>query len=99
MSRSKQARVRRSAREWKRIVSRFERGGQSSREFCEKEGLALSTLQWWRRKLGGAKTGQARCFVELSDEGRLPEGNAAHERAFGSRGTCGLVLCVFISIP
>ena len=67
MSRSKLARVRRSAQEWKSIVSRCERGEQSYREFCEREGLALSTLHWWRRKLRAAKTRreiwQAPCFV------------------------------------
>lgn len=50
MGRLKRTRIRRSAQEWSKILARLERGGQSQREFCEREGLALSTLQWWRRK-------------------------------------------------
>ena len=72
MVRSKRPRIRRSAQEWRKILARCERGGQSQREFCEREGLALSTLQWWRRKL--STMGRERdhhdgaWFVELADE-------------------------------
>ena len=48
-------RIRRSAQEWSRILARFERGGQSHREFCEREGLAVSTFHCWRRRLGAAQ--------------------------------------------
>ena len=32
------------------MVDRYERSGKSQREFCEGEGISLSTLQWWMRK-------------------------------------------------
>ena len=72
MSKLKRTRIRRSAQEWSRILARFEQGGQSYREFCEREGLALSTFQWWRRRLGAVRRERERhkaaWFVELTDE-------------------------------
>jgi transposase len=32
------------------MVERYERSGKSQREFCEGEGISLSTLQLWMRK-------------------------------------------------
>lgn len=34
----------------RQMVGRYERSGKSQREFCEGEGISLSTLQWWMRK-------------------------------------------------
>ena len=72
MSEEKRAVVKRSTDEWRSIMSRFERSGQSHREFCVAEDLAPSTFSWWRRKLGrtgsvGA-TVDAAVFVELADD-------------------------------
>ena len=46
-------RTRRTASEWRELVSQFERGGQSRKEFCSLQGLSLSTFDLWRRKLRG----------------------------------------------
>ena len=35
------------------MVERYQRSGKSQREFCEEEGIRLSTLQWWLRKTSG----------------------------------------------
>ena len=70
MSEEKRAIVRRSPDEWRAILERFERSGQSHREFCLAEDLAPSTFSWWRRKLrrsgpnGVAVDGAV--FVELA---------------------------------
>lgn len=32
------------------MVERYERSGKSQREFCEDEGVGLTTLQLWMRK-------------------------------------------------
>ena len=32
------------------MVKRFRRSGQTRRAFCESEGVAKSTLDWWLRK-------------------------------------------------
>lgn len=39
------------------VVERYRRSGQKQREFCESEGVAVSTLQYWlkRSREEGAK--------------------------------------------
>lgn len=39
---------------WAKLVGDWERSGHSQREFCRRRRLALSTFQWWRRKLHDA---------------------------------------------
>ena len=46
MSEEKRVVVRRSPEEWRAILARFKRSGQSHREFCLAEELAPSTF-WW----------------------------------------------------
>ena len=41
MSKSKRTRIRRSTQEWRRQLTRFERGELSHRKFCETAELAL----------------------------------------------------------
>jgi hypothetical protein len=55
-------RVRRTEKEWTEILRRFESSGEGSRRFCRREGVALSSLQRWRQRLG---TTSAARFVEL----------------------------------
>ena len=51
---------------WSRRVRRWRDSGLSQRIFCEREGLALSTFQWWRQRLaGGARAGQAPTFLPI----------------------------------
>ena len=76
----KRVTVRRSAKEWRAIVSRFERSGQTSRQFCSAEQLAPSTFALWRRRLRGSAAGSesngAARFVALADS---PPASAAWE--------------------
>jgi hypothetical protein len=44
------------------MLRRFESSGLSSREFCDRGGLALSSFQRWRRRLGPVAAAE---FVEL----------------------------------
>ena len=62
MDRNRRPGVRRGEKEWARIIRRFESSGLAGMTFCEKEGLALSSLQRWRQRL--ASRGSAP-FVEL----------------------------------
>jgi len=40
----------------RQMVERYQSSGKSQREFCEEEGISVSTLQWWMRKArGGAE--------------------------------------------
>lgn len=51
--------VRRSKREWRAIVSRFERSGMGVETFCQREGISTASFYRWRRMLGGAVAGSA----------------------------------------
>ena len=48
-------RARRTAAQWRKLIERFDRSGQSRGKFCAANGLALSTFDLWRRKLGEAQ--------------------------------------------
>lgn len=45
----------RAESEWAEIVKRYEAGGLSQFEFCEREGIAKSTFSRWYHKLGIGK--------------------------------------------
>jgi len=62
MPNSRRNRTRRTKTQWSKILERLDLSDQDPQEFCRREGLALSSLQRWRRQLGTvAPTG----FVEL----------------------------------
>lgn len=56
-------RSRRSAEQWTEVLRRFTSSGLGVREFCRREGIAQSSLQRWRRRLGPTAPPN---FVELS---------------------------------
>jgi hypothetical protein len=61
--------VRRSSTEWKKIVSRQQKSGKSAREFCDSEGISLSSFTNWSRKLlMSGKSDRSAQFVEVSTE-------------------------------
>jgi len=62
MPRKLRRRPRRDKNQWTAIFKQFESSGLSSREFCRREGLALSSFQRWRRRLGSVVSAE---FVEL----------------------------------
>lgn len=62
-------RVRRTEKQWREVLRRFEASGLSSREFSKREGLAVSSLQRWRRRCSRAPAPQ---FVELAPAGTTP---------------------------
>ena len=49
-----QRKTRRSTEEWRRIVERSQRTDKTLAEFCKSEGVALSTLQVWRKRLSNS---------------------------------------------
>ena len=42
---------RRTAREWRALIVKFSRSGETRTQFCERHGLALSTFDRWRNLL------------------------------------------------
>lgn len=47
----KHAPARRSADEWRALMRMYSRSGETRKQFCAQHGLALSTFEWWRRRL------------------------------------------------
>jgi len=62
MGRNRRRGVRRGEKEWAKIVHRFESSGLTGAAFCQREGLALSSLQRWRQRLPSRGVAS---FVEL----------------------------------
>ena len=62
MPKSRNNRTRRTKAQWTEILGRFESSHLDSREFCRREGLALSSFQRWHRRLGSFAASE---FVEL----------------------------------
>ena len=65
-------RGRRSAAQWRKLIERFDRSGQTRGNFCAAHGLALSTFDLWRRKLGETQAAAPEeqrdsLFVELTN--------------------------------
>jgi transposase-like protein len=55
----------RTPREWRRLVAAYELGCESRRGFCERHGVAASTLDYWRRRVRGDAGGR---LVEVQME-------------------------------
>ena len=43
---------RRSGRDWRALVKAYGKRSCTREAFCHRHGVAVSTLDWWRRKLG-----------------------------------------------
>jgi len=54
--------VRRSEEQWSEILGRFGSSGLTARRFSEREGVPLSSLQRWQRRL---QSMPAATFMEL----------------------------------
>ena len=48
---NKSAQVRRSAEQWRTLMQQFSTSGLTRDRFCKDQGIALSTFDYWRRKL------------------------------------------------
>jgi hypothetical protein len=63
MPRKRTRGVRRNEQQWTEILRRFASSGLGSREFCRRDGVPLSSLQRWQRRLGSVPAAK---FVELA---------------------------------
>jgi hypothetical protein len=63
MQKQRAIRVRRDPTEWARILKRLETSKMIQAEFCRSQGLSVTTLQKWARRL---KPASRSAFVELS---------------------------------
>ena len=62
MERSRLRGVRRSEEQWSEILRRFGSSGLPARRFCDREGVPLSSLQRWQRRLRPVPAAK---FVEI----------------------------------
>lgn len=62
MGRKRARGVRRGEQQWTEIVRRFESSGLAARRFCDREGVPLSSLQRWQRRLGSVAPAK---FMEI----------------------------------
>ena len=49
--------VRRSERQWRALLARFEQSAMTVSEFCRREGICTASFYRWRRLLGEADIG------------------------------------------
>ena len=63
MPRNGSRRARRTRAQWTEVLQRFDSSGLGPHEFCQREGLAVSSFQRWRNQIGRAP---AAAFVELT---------------------------------
>lgn len=54
------------------MLARYERSGLSQQAFCRRHGVALSTLQYWRRRARQADEASAPTFVEVPQRPGTP---------------------------
>ena len=62
MPRKRTRGVRRSEQQWTEILRQFEASGLGVRQFCERDGVPLSSLQRWQRRLCAVPAAK---FVEI----------------------------------
>lgn len=72
MSTSK--RLQREAR-WRAIIKRQTSGSADVAGFCRREGLAVSTFHWWRRRLSSQVRERVQ-WIEAEGPGPVPAGLA-----------------------
>jgi hypothetical protein len=86
---------RRGRGEWVRLVARYEGSGLGLGAFCGREGVAASTLRYWRRRLreeaveGAARPAPPRFVAVTLREGPAPVG-VEGDACDGERPAAGL---------
>ena len=81
-------RLQREAR-WRAIIKRQVNGLDSAAGFCRREGLAVSTFHWWRRRLG-SQVGESVQWIDVEDLAPVPAGLAGTGPAVRVGTGCGL---------
>ena len=77
---------RRGIAEKRQLLDRYERSGLSQKAFCLRHGVALSTLQYWRRRARDTDQEPTPSFVEIP-------------QVTGIAGVRSVEAAVFIELP
>ena len=74
MSQAMQTKSRRSRDDWRQLITEYEAGQLTQRQFCEYHQLAYSTFCYWRKRLsaGAVRTELAAVSVPLIELPVLP---------------------------
>ena len=74
MSQAPQTQSRRSQDDWNQLMTEYEAGELTQRQFCERHQLAYSTFCYWRKRLsaGAVRTELAATSVPLLELPVLP---------------------------
>ena len=73
---------RRSLTERRQLLARYERSGLSQKAFCLRHGVALSTLQYWRRRARDTDQEPTPSFVEISQVTGMARGPSVEAAVF-----------------
>ncbi len=70
-------RCRRTQTQWRELLDRFNRGGQTQEQFCTEHNLGLSTFGRWRKRLRQQRVKPPKhttdaLFVELEQDTSTP---------------------------
>ena len=79
-----QSHRRRGSAFWLRTMGAQQRSGLTQVEFCQRNELALSTFQYWRRQLRDTEAEAVAEFVEVRPKTVAPEPQADRPQAEGS---------------
>jgi len=73
-----------SRAEAERLISEFEQSGLRRKEFCERHGMNVFTLDAWRKRIAQSKTEEKIVPVEIVEDAAVPR-----ERRTASLGQSG----------
>ena len=75
MSQVPQTKSRRTQDDWRQLMTEYEAGELTQRQFCERRQLAYSTFCYWRKRLsaGAVRTELAATSVPLLELPLLPK--------------------------
>lgn len=92
---------RRTAEEWRRIVTAWEESGVSAGEFARRRGFSANTLSWWRWRLRKEPELRLVRAEIVDDDGWEDDGliwelrtETGHLRVSGDRALRGLALAL-----
>lgn len=63
--RKSNGKVRRTAAEWRDVLTSFERSGLTRAAFCEQEGISLASFSAWKKRIL-SELPKSEGFIELS---------------------------------
>ena len=83
MANTRSGSVRRSEADGRALLARFAESGLTQKAFCEREGVALSTFQFWKNRLGHQPPGASAGTQEPTSAASVIELGTLEDRPAG----------------